>query len=583
MGFKVRKKEVYIIYIFIIFAIFTYFSFAAVFEINSEAHFNSGTYNRTYYNSSGYVELDLTYDNGTYTSNVFDAGSYAEWNNISWVQGVPYRQELPDNKEVESDLDGANMTGNILLMHMNENSGDIIDYSGEGNDGALTGATYGASGKLNDAIYFDGSGDYIKIDRSATTDLINNFTINLWINPENQNGRIMENNNRYGIHYDTTWKYVTAIGNAAFKAQSSTNSVSLDTWTNVVVIYSTSGNKIYINGQQDGTNAFNSDITNHGDLYIASYGGTGTYFKGIIDEVAIFNRTLSGDEILNIYKRGILKLNLTAKSCDDVICDGESWVDINDTSPQDLSVDNNTYFQYKFGFETDDVSYSPELYNVSIDYNAILEPTINLISPANSSESTSANITFAYNISSLVDINNCSLILNNVINETNSSVAKDITLFFNKTLSNGDYNWSINCTDQYGQINGSDAWNLIVNFTAPEEPGNGNPPSNEPGSSGSPSGDVEDDIDSNETSEPAPLEDSEILEEEGGELPEFTREKFDDNLLTGLATFGSRFGDFALDNLIHVVMLILIIIFVGVRIINKTELLNSKKKRRKSK
>ena len=51
----------------------------------------------------------------------------------------PLCKELPDNKGIESayPTGNADMTGNVLLMHMNEASGTVLDYSGDADDGDL--------------------------------------------------------------------------------------------------------------------------------------------------------------------------------------------------------------------------------------------------------------------------------------------------------------------------------------------------------------------------------------------------------------------------------------------------------------
>ncbi|MBT4136164.1 hypothetical protein HOD75_01700 [archaeon] len=85
-------------------------------------------------------------------------------------------------------------------------------------------------------------------------------------------------------------------------------------------------------------------------------------------------------------------------------------------------------------------------YSEAIDNTA---PTINLISPINNSGQ-NPNIIFKFNTTDLNDINNCSLIFNGIINQTNTSITKDITQNF--TINNlpiSNYNWSINCTDSY--------------------------------------------------------------------------------------------------------------------------------------
>jgi hypothetical protein len=85
-------------------------------------------------------------------------------------------------------------------------------------------------------------------------------------------------------------------------------------------------------------------------------------------------------------------------------------------------------------------------------FNIILDntsPDVTLILPNDGNTSVVNNITFYYNVSDeLSAISSCSLIINGVINQTNSSIIEGVTLNFTLTnLSNGDYTWTVNCTD----------------------------------------------------------------------------------------------------------------------------------------
>lgn len=90
---------------------------------------------------------------------------------------------------------------------------------------------------------------------------------------------------------------------------------------------------------------------------------------------------------------------------------------------------------------------------------------INLIEPINSSGSPHGNITFAYNVSDASSVSNCSLIINNKINLTETSITKNTRIHFkiNGTVA-GSYNWSINCTDNLGFIGASDNRTFSVIF-----------------------------------------------------------------------------------------------------------------------
>jgi len=139
------------------------------------------------------------------------------------------------------------------------------------------------------------------------------------------------------------------------------------------------------------------------------------------------------------------------------------------------SVTNQTTFLYNFSLE-DNYLWNCVAYNINnlsnndanltITYD-ITNPQINLISPVNSSTWTSSStVSFSYNVSD-VSIANCSLIINNAIDQTDSSVTINQTTSFAKSLSNADYNWSVNCTDSANNINNSKQRQLTVSYTAP--------------------------------------------------------------------------------------------------------------------
>jgi len=93
-----------------------------------------------------------------------------------------------------------------------------------------------------------------------------------------------------------------------------------------------------------------------------------------------------------------------------------------------------------------------------------------LISPANYSTASSENISFTHYVYSFADISNCSLIWNHVVDTVHTNILKDTSRVFSKTsISNGNYTWYINCTDQYGQVNSSLIYNLSVAYTPEEE------------------------------------------------------------------------------------------------------------------
>jgi uncharacterized membrane protein len=366
-------KKIFCVLIVLVFSFFG-MVIASTFVDNSQSEFDDGIYNRTFYNSSGFVQLNSTYFNGTYLSQIFDAATSSQWNNISWVSGSYYGLELADDGEVESNLGGINMTGNIGLWHLNDgvgNGGTIVDSSGNGEDGTAyfsgSGTCFGIDGKLSNGCSFDGTTDYIDI----SIDIPATVTISAWA--------------KYSVvsPIDMLWCLNNA-GTGGPNLLFYNGVVSLNTWDGsnnpfcsipdnteewhlYTTIIDSAGTKLYVDGNLCGTATYKNPTKT--SMAISS--SNGYDWAGQIDEFAIWNRTLSEEEILNLYERGATRLNLSARTCDDQSCAGENWTDIQGVSPQNLTLNNDSYFQYRFEFETDNVSYMPELYNVTVDYSVI--------------------------------------------------------------------------------------------------------------------------------------------------------------------------------------------------------------------
>jgi hypothetical protein len=103
-------------------------------------------------------------------------------------------------------------------------------------------------------------------------------------------------------------------------------------------------------------------------------------------------------------------------------------------------------------------------------YVDLTAPIINLISPTNTT-TTRSPITFTYNLEDLTP-SNCSLILNNAIHRTSTGILTGQHTF-TENLNQGDYNWSVNCTDQAGRSNQTDDWLLTVLPPLPTTGGSG--------------------------------------------------------------------------------------------------------------
>jgi hypothetical protein len=90
------------------------------------------------------------------------------------------------------------------------------------------------------------------------------------------------------------------------------------------------------------------------------------------------------------------------------------------------------------------------------------EPTINLILPDDDTSTDNTSIDFEFNVSDDNDIINCSLIIDGSIEETDTSITKDITQEITNSFSEGEYEWKIKCVDEYGNIKNSETRDLEI-------------------------------------------------------------------------------------------------------------------------
>lgn len=351
----------------------------------------NGSRNNVVYNTSiNALDLEKPTNNGSFLSPIIDSGGNATWLNISWKSSG--YGELSDNmlnEESPPKFGGGNinMTGNVLLMHMNNDSSYnesntlVYDFSDNDNNGTPTGAVP-TSGYLGGGGYnFSAASQYITVSSpSFSTITTGNLTVMAWGKvPSAVAGRTLISQQDGGgtgrnwITFDDTGSCVSADISSFLGGSALCSGVVAtdDQWTHVALTYNGSDLVIYINGVEKASSTRSIDESAAGDLIIGEHKSLdGTLdFEGGVDEVAIWNRSLSADEIKDTYIRGVIKLNLSVRSCNDSLCDVEQLIDINDTSPQTLNINSSQYFQYNVSFETESSSYTPELYNVTIHYN----------------------------------------------------------------------------------------------------------------------------------------------------------------------------------------------------------------------
>ena len=123
---------------------------------------------------------------------------------------------------------------------------------------------------------------------------------------------------------------------------------------------------------------------------------------------------------------------------------------------------------YLFGVRACDVNNYCAFSDNKTLFVDLTSPVVNLFAPSNATTVTALPIDFTFNVTDY-KINSCTLTLNDAINETLSSVTLGSNNVFSEDiyyLSNGNYNWSVNCIDKVDRNTTSDTFDFTLSCSS---------------------------------------------------------------------------------------------------------------------
>jgi hypothetical protein len=202
-------------------------------------------------------------------------------------------------------------------------TGNANDESGNGNNGTVNGATLTTDrfGNVNKAYSFDGVNDFIGTNLSGITGQ-NSRTISFWFNSNNNTSGI-KTMVGYGEHasavpqgsrFDCTIENGRPSIDIGYTFASYTVNNVQNNWKFYTVAYASSYGttvqaiNLYIDGVlQQNPSILNTSISiNTGNLYKVFFGApytnpSGNSFNGNLDDIGIWNRVLTQQEITALY------------------------------------------------------------------------------------------------------------------------------------------------------------------------------------------------------------------------------------------------------------------------------------------
>ena len=215
-----------------------------------------------------------------------------------------------------AEIDTETIVGMWLFDEGKENKAK--DSSGRENDGKLMEGVKWVDGKSGKALEFDGVDDYVSFGdtEELSGGIGKKLTVVVWFNPSalsslsplvtkylsagEKDWGLLVSNTQLRLGYETggnNWEMDTPLLGGT---------VAINTWYHGAFVLNGTDVKMYLNGEEVGTATIPTETPD--TTASVEVGGTsyrGDYFKGIIDEVGIFNAALTQEDIEFIMEAGL--------------------------------------------------------------------------------------------------------------------------------------------------------------------------------------------------------------------------------------------------------------------------------------
>jgi hypothetical protein len=264
----------------------------------------------------------------------------------------------------------ANLVGNAsagLVGHwkLDEGSGTIAhDSSRNENHGTLDGPIWRSDGQIGGALEFDGIDDCVEVPDDPSFDITNEITVTAWIKP----GDVIDWRTIVAKYAHTpAWRkdlyWLLHAGNIGISLAGPSGiggddwipnvPIESGVWAHVAISYDGSAMRMYKNGTNAATNSISGnlvlgDSASNESFYIGYNTEWSEYFDGLIDDVYLYDRTLTPDQVQDLFN-GIPPTFTKAfnPSPPDGAFHADTWINLG-WSPGDSAVSHDVYLGDNF-------------------------------------------------------------------------------------------------------------------------------------------------------------------------------------------------------------------------------------------
>ena len=229
---------------------------------------------------------------------------------LCWYTDAAKAQAVKEGLVSYWTLDKADIKGGVVK--------DIQD----GNDGAIKGNPKEVEGKIKEALSFDGAADHIV---APSNDNLNfgtgDFTVCAWAKTTATTGRWAQRQDiagkgdpsvsGYALSADSNMAFFWIGGAGEVPGKSPINDGS---WHYLVGVRKSSDCFLYVDGKQEGKSTNSENVSTTIDCIIAKHPTKSeSYFAGAIDEIRIYNRALSEDEVKQNFEAKATAVDFAGK------------------------------------------------------------------------------------------------------------------------------------------------------------------------------------------------------------------------------------------------------------------------------
>jgi len=237
----------------------------------------------------------------------------ADWDGESHSTGIAHA-DIGSRSETELQL-GYGRTDNggssLVAYYPFENTAVATDQSAHGDDN--TGAVQGSPGTNiglfgTDAYDLDGANDYAVVPASESLEMsdTDEVTVSAWVNKDTPQGGwiaiFQHSDTSYNLQFASGMYPTFTVHDGGYTIATATNDISDGDWYHLVGVFDGDDTEIYV----DGNLAATKDSADEIDSASSPAGigenvdQSGRHLDGQLDELRVYNRSLSPDEVRNL-------------------------------------------------------------------------------------------------------------------------------------------------------------------------------------------------------------------------------------------------------------------------------------------